>query len=334
MKTKHFLTVAIFLIGVPSLLLATTAAFENSTNTSGSSIPSGPSLPSECDPASSKLFLRTTGPGAGLYECTSRNNWTPVSAPDTARPGSAGTSKIENYGDLQPVLIARALPTPKPEPTAARGNPAPAAPTSAAGTGTCPASQFVTAVNAGAPTCKQPAFSNLSGSATASQLPAATATSQGALQLSGDLAGTGGTPKVAGLQGQPVSTASPPANQVLTWNGTAWAPATPSGGAGTGACPSNQFVTAVNSGAPTCGQAVYAAPAPAHQYATGMSAAGSMTYAQPSFADLSGTAAASQLPQATTSALGAVRPGRLNRWPKWRRPQSRPSHGGTGRGIR
>jgi Repeat of unknown function (DUF5907) len=234
MRTKHFLTVAIFLIGLPPLSLATTAAAGNSTNTIASGIPSGPSLPSRCDPGGSlKTFLQTTGSKAGLYGCTSRNIWTLLNAPASTRAGAAGIARGEHGGELQPLLVARAFPTPRPEPNPATGNPAPAAASSQAGTGTCPASQFVTAVNTSKPpTCTQPAFSDLSGSAAVSQLPAATVTSPGTLQLAGDLAGTSGAPEVAGIQGNPVASTTPAANQVLTWNGSAWVPANPPVGGG------------------------------------------------------------------------------------------------------
>jgi hypothetical protein len=72
-------------------------------------------------------------------------------------------------------------------------------------------------------------------SASAAQPPLATATAPGAVQLAGDLGGTGTTPRVTWLQGYALASTAPTANQVLTWNGTAWAPATPSGGAGTAA---------------------------------------------------------------------------------------------------
>jgi len=127
----------------------------------------------------------------------------------------------------------------------------------------------------------QPAFSNLTGSATSSQLPAATPSAQGAVQLARDLTGSAPAPRVAGLQGNPVSSAAPTANQVLTWNGTWWVPTTPPVGAGTGTCGSNQFVTGVVLGSsPTC--------------------------TQPAFSSLSGTATAAQLPAASSSAQGAV----------------------------
>lgn len=103
---------------------------------------------------------------------------------------------------------------------------APATPTSGAGTGSCSTNQFVTGVNLGSsPNCIQPAFSSLSGIATSNQLPAASSSAQGAVELTQDLAGSTLAPKVAGLQGNPVSSAAPTSNQVLTWNGTAWAPA-------------------------------------------------------------------------------------------------------------
>ena len=51
----------------------------------------------------------------------------------------------------------------------------------------------------------------------------------------GDLAGTYPNPTVDGLQGNPVSAATPASGQTLQWNGSAWVPgAIPSGGSGGG----------------------------------------------------------------------------------------------------
>jgi len=77
-----------------------------------------------------------------------------------------------------------------------------------------------------------PSFANISGIAAAWQLPSANSISQGAIQLSSDLGGTAASPVVDGLQGRAVSSTTPTTNQVLTWNGSAWAPANPSGGGG------------------------------------------------------------------------------------------------------
>ncbi len=55
-----------------------------------------------------------------------------------------------------------------------------------------------------------------------------------AIELAGDLGGTISTPLVTGLQGNPISPTAPTTGQALTWNGSVWAPTTPSGsGSGT-----------------------------------------------------------------------------------------------------
>ena len=58
-------------------------------------------------------------------------------------------------------------------------------------------------------------------------VPDATTMAAGKLKLAGDLAGTSALPLVAGIQGSPVSSTTPTTGQVLTYNGTSWAPAAP-----------------------------------------------------------------------------------------------------------
>lgn len=47
--------------------------------------------------------------------------------------------------------------------------------------------------------------------------------------LAHELTGTAAAPLVVGLRGRPVLNTAPVLNQVLAWNGPAWAPATPAG---------------------------------------------------------------------------------------------------------
>ncbi|MCU1234472.1 MAG: hypothetical protein JWP63_2439 [Candidatus Solibacter sp.] len=63
-------------------------------------------------------------------------------------------------------------------------------------------------------------FAQISGPVAAAQLPAA----------AGDLSGALGTPTVAGLQNRPVASSVPGVGQVLTWNGSQWAPQATTGG--------------------------------------------------------------------------------------------------------
>jgi hypothetical protein len=56
-------------------------------------------------------------------------------------------------------------------------------------------------------------------------VPDATTNAAGKLKLAGDLAGTAAIPLVAKIQGSPVSSTAPTTGQVLTYNGTSWAPA-------------------------------------------------------------------------------------------------------------
>ena len=56
-------------------------------------------------------------------------------------------------------------------------------------------------------------------------VPDATTNAAGKVKLAGDLAGTAAIPLVAKIQGSPVSSTTPTTGQVLTYNGTSWAPA-------------------------------------------------------------------------------------------------------------
>lgn len=55
-------------------------------------------------------------------------------------------------------------------------------------------------------------------------IPDATTVSKGAVQLSGDIAGTATSVLVTGLRGFPVASTPPSPSQVLTWTGSAWQP--------------------------------------------------------------------------------------------------------------
>jgi hypothetical protein len=70
-------------------------------------------------------------------------------------------------------------------------------------------------------------FSQLSGTASSGQLPAA----------GGDLSGALTSPTVTGIQGRSLSSTAPSTGQVLTWNGSAWLAQTPSGGGGGASLP-------------------------------------------------------------------------------------------------
>ena len=65
-----------------------------------------------------------------------------------------------------------------------------------------------------------------------SQWAPATVTTGTGVSIAKDLGGTDTAPLVVGLQGNPVASGTPTTGEVLEWNGTAWAPASPGGGGG------------------------------------------------------------------------------------------------------
>lgn len=74
----------------------------------------------------------------------------------------------------------------------------------------------------------QEALNELSTIISAPAVPDASTSTKGIVQLAGDLTGTATNVLVKGLQGYPITTLVPSANQVLTWTGAAWSPANPS----------------------------------------------------------------------------------------------------------
>lgn len=73
----------------------------------------------------------------------------------------------------------------------------------------------------------------------------ATSSVKGIIKLAGDISGTASSVTVAKIQGKPVSTSTPSSNQVLTWDGSSWAPATPSTFAASGDLSGNAVSQAV-----------------------------------------------------------------------------------------
>ncbi|MGO9271365.1 MAG: beta strand repeat-containing protein [Terriglobia bacterium] len=209
------------------------------------------------------------------------------------------------------------------------------------GVGSCSSNQWVTGLSRnGAPTCLQPAFASISGTIGSNQLPGATASALGAIQLAGDLSNTAAAPKVAGIQGIPVSSTAPTNGQVNQFNSglNQWVPATlpspatfqvngtntasqatvnlQSGTNITVANPSAGNVTVSLSGtipasslpAPTASTlgGVESLGAVAHQWINSIDISGVPHASQPTFADISGTLPAGDIPNPTASTLGGV----------------------------
>ena len=92
---------------------------------------------------------------------------------------------------------------------------------------------------------------------TLATLTAGTLTTTQVAALTGDVTSTAGSPAtmVVKLQGNSVSNASPSSGQALVWSGSAWAPATVSGGGGGGGANglTYYFNQGTNPDAPTTG---------------------------------------------------------------------------------
>jgi hypothetical protein len=135
------------------------------------------------------------------------------------------------------------------------------------GAGSCPANQFAVILARGiTPTCA----------------PALTASAAPANQFATAISSSGG-----------LSYAQP---SFANLSGTASDAQLAGGYSGTGSCPANQFaVTLARNTPPICAPAVAASAAPSNNFATGISFSGTLTYSQPGFANLSGSAADAQL---------------------------------------
>lgn len=78
--------------------------------------------------------------------------------------------------------------------------------------------------------------------------------------IRGDITGTTGDSSITALQGNPVSATSPSTGQVLEWNGSDWAPATPPGG-GTGG---SQYIFVYRDSEPSPANNIYSTWASAY----------------------------------------------------------------------
>jgi hypothetical protein len=163
-----------------------------------------------------------------------------------------------------------------------------------------PANQFATTISAaGALSYAQPAFSNLSGTATKGQVPATAVYTDQAntfgnflqkLQAGANLSlvDPADTTKTAQFGLSNITTGQTRTVSIPDSNSTAVVAST---------APANQFATGISGqGVVSYAAALAASTAPAHQFATAISAAGALSYAQPGFADVSGVATKAQAP--------------------------------------
>ena len=150
-----------------------------------------------------------------------------------------------------------------------------------------PANQFLTAISAqGVFSAAQPAFTNLSGSLACSQAPA----------LTGDVTSSAGS-CVTALANIP--SATPMAGSLLATNIVA--PASPAAGKVSLFTDSTELRLHDKNASGVIGTTVVADTGAANNFLTAVSAAGAISKAQPSFANLSGSATDAQIPDTITA---------------------------------
>jgi hypothetical protein len=316
--------------GVPSAYAGTscTNQFPRSLNASGSATCASVSLTAD---VTGTLAQGSGGTGAGALTCSSGQALTSngsaysctatLTASDVACAGTcvadgeiAGVSGSKVSGA---VATATAL---------------------AADPADCSAGQYATAIaTSGALSCAQPAFSQLSGAATDSQVPdnititlAATATA-----LAGDPADCSAGQYATTIAASGALTCAQVATSQLS--GTVTNAQLANSYSGVGACGANTWASTLSANAaPTCTQPAFSslsgaatdsqipdnitislaataaalaadpADCSAGQYATTIAASGALTCAQPSFSQLSGAAIDSQVPDNITITLAAT----------------------------
>jgi len=156
----------------------------------------------------------------------------------------------------------------------AAGNmPLVAASESLSGVGACSANQFATTLNGGsAPTCAQPSFANLSSSLACSQVPAFT----------GDVTTSAGSCATTLAN---IPTATPAAGTIVVTNTAA--PSSPASGKVSLFTDSTALRLHDKNASGVIGTTVVADTGAANNFLTGITAAGAITKARPSMADLS-----------------------------------------------
>jgi len=142
--------------------------------------------------------------------------------------------------------------------------------------------QWASAISAaGVVTWTQPAFTDVSGVLGSTQHPA----------LTGDVTCSSGSTTTTLAN---IPSATPMAGSLLAT--AIAAPSTPAAGKASIYVDSTNKVLAVKNDAGTVSSTVQPSSAGSHQFATAVSAAGAITWTQPAFTDISGTATYSQLP--------------------------------------